>query len=395
MSFIYIAIIAWIYPKYAIFFYFAKINAFNSTIYYIKLSVERGLTLTLDAIIRIRNLRKVYRVGNEKVIALDNINLDIAKGEVCCILGTSGSGKSTLLNQLAGLEKPTSGCVYIGKNNISKFSENRLAGFRQKNIGFIFQSYNLLTALTAVENVSMPLMFRGVPKNKREKMAAFMLKQVGLGSRLSHRPSQMSGGQQQRVGIARAFVAKPKIVFADEPTGNLDTKTTIEVMELMVRMSRENNQTFILVTHDGELADYADRIVTLIDGKIVSDVHNISKIDRQKALENKLKTYEDDEMQTNEIIGENGESSAIDETSDNETLPINENGENSPIVTENDAQDENINTNVSVVNEDEKNINNQAINVASVQTASADNAEVSDDINKNTITDKEINPNEQ
>ena len=259
-------------------------------------------------IINVKNLRKVYKIGNERVVALNNINLEIKKGEVCCILGTSGSGKSTLLNQLAGLEKPTSGAVYIGKSNISKFSENRLAGFRQRNIGFVFQSYNLLSALTAVENVSLPLMFKGMSKKKREKLAAFMLKQVGLGGRLTHKPTQMSGGQQQRVGIARAFVAKPKIVFADEPTGNLDTKTTIEVMELMVRMSRENNQTFVLVTHDSELAEYADRIVTLIDGNIVSDEPNISKIDRDKAMENPLKTPELEENEEN--IEENTKKSA-------------------------------------------------------------------------------------
>lgn len=301
----------------------------------------------MDTIIRVKNLRKVYKVGNERVVALNNINLDITKGEVCCILGTSGSGKSTLLNQLAGLEKPSSGAVYIGKNNISKFSENRLAGFRQKNIGFVFQSYNLLSALTAVENVSLPLVFRGVSKVKREKMAAFMLKQVGLGGRLTHRPSQMSGGQQQRVGIARAFVAKPKIVFADEPTGNLDTKTTIEVMELMVRMTRENNQTFILVTHDGELAQYADRIVTLIDGSIVSDVPNVSKIDRAKAMEKILEAYDDDEKPQNEIVitheevnddadgddglivdGNNEVVVENKQSNENEQTPKNENAEN-------------------------------------------------------------------
>ena len=234
----------------------------------------------MESIIKVKDLRKVYNLGVEKVVALDNINLEIGRGQVCCILGTSGSGKSTLLNQLAGLEKPTRGAVYIGKNNISKFGEDRLAAFRQKNIGFIFQSYNLLSSYTALENVAMPLMFRGVPKRKRNTVAAQMLKEVGLGGRLTHRPSQMSGGQQQRVGIARAFVAKPKIIFADEPTGNLDTKTTIEVMAMMVRLCRENNQTLILVTHDSYLAQYADRIVTLIDGKIVSDMENVSIVDR-------------------------------------------------------------------------------------------------------------------
>lgn len=239
----------------------------------------------MDTIISVKGLRKVYSLGVEKVVALDCIDLEIKKGQVCCILGTSGSGKSTLLNQLAGLEKPTKGAVYIGKNNISKFGEDRLAAFRQRHIGFIFQSYNLMNAHTALENVAMPLMFRGIDKRRRNKAAAAMLKEVGLGERLHHRPNQMSGGQQQRVGIARAFVSKPNIIFADEPTGNLDTKTTIEVMEMMVRMCRRNNQTMILVTHDSYLAQYADRIVTLIDGHIVSDMENVSIVDRMTSEE--------------------------------------------------------------------------------------------------------------
>jgi len=227
-------------------------------------------------LITISNLRKVYKIGNEKVVALDNINTVIYQGEVCCILGTSGSGKSTLLNMLAGLEKPTKGSVHIGKYNISKLNENQLARFRQKYVGFVFQSYNLLPALTALENVSMPLMFKGMPRRKRNKLAEQMLKDVGLGKRIKHKPSQMSGGQQQRVGIARAFVGKPKIVFADEPTGNLDSKTTIEVMNIMIGFARRYNQTIVLVTHEPELAKYADRLLTIIDGNIVSDVENIS-----------------------------------------------------------------------------------------------------------------------
>lgn len=222
-------------------------------------------------IIAVKNLRKVYSLGKEKVVALDCINLEIPKGQICCILGTSGSGKSTFLNQLAGLEKPTRGGVYINGTNISKLSERQLAKFRQKHLGFIFQSYNLLPALTALENVSMPLMFRGVSKRKRDKRAKAMLDAVGLKGRVRHKPTQMSGGQQQRVGIARAFVTKPDLIFADEPTGNLDTKTTVEVMQLMVKMAHENNETLVLVTHDSELAQFTDRIVTLIDGNIVSD----------------------------------------------------------------------------------------------------------------------------
>ena len=232
-----------------------------------------------EPIIKVKDLRKVYRVGSETVIALDNINLEVMPGQVCCIVGTSGSGKSTLLNQLAGLEKPTRGAVAISGKNISRFSENRLAKFRQKNIGFIFQSYNLLPNITALENVSMPLIFRGIPKTKREKAAKKILAEVGLSGRMAHKPSQMSGGQQQRVGIARAFVANPKIIFADEPTGNLDSKTTIEVMRMMIRLVREHDQTLVLVTHDAELAKYADRIVTIHDGNIVRDEANESIAD--------------------------------------------------------------------------------------------------------------------
>ncbi len=222
-------------------------------------------------IIQVLGLRKIYNIGSEQVVALDSINLEIATGDVCCIVGTSGSGKSTLLNQLAGLEKPTKGQVLVAGKNISKLTENQLARFRQQNIGFVFQSYNLMPAITALENVSMPLVFRGMDKLRREKAAKRILKEVGLSNRINHKPSQMSGGQQQRVGIARAFVAKPKIIFADEPTGNLDTRTTVEVMQMMVRMCKENNQTLILVTHDTEIAQYADRVVTIRDGNIVED----------------------------------------------------------------------------------------------------------------------------
>lgn len=223
-----------------------------------------------SVIIHVENIRKVYTLGTEQVVALDDINLDIYRGEILCIFGTSGSGKSTLLNMLAGLEKPTRGCVMIGKTNISKLDENQLALFRQRHIGFVFQSYNLLNIMSSLENVALPLMFKGVNRKTRNKMAKKMLVEVGLKERMNHKPNQMSGGQQQRVGIARAFVGNPKIVFADEPTGNLDSKTTKEIMELMVRMNKEHNQTIILVSHDPEIASYADRIVHLIDGNITT-----------------------------------------------------------------------------------------------------------------------------
>lgn len=233
----------------------------------------------MSAIIRTVDLRKVYKIGTEKVVALDCINLEIEKGQVCCILGTSGSGKSTLLNQLAGLEKPTRGEVYIKDTKISNMSEKQLAHFRQRNIGFVFQSYNLLQGMSAVDNVAIPLTFRGMAKRKRIRLAKEMLTAVGLGKRMNHKPSEMSGGQQQRVGIARAFVAKPDVVFADEPTGNLDTRTTREVMDQFLSFAREKQITIVLVTHDQNLARYADRIVTIVDGFVVGDKLNQSLYD--------------------------------------------------------------------------------------------------------------------
>ena len=221
--------------------------------------------------IEVRNLRKEYVMGTERVIALDRINLDIARGQICCIYGESGSGKSTLLNQLAGMERPTRGGVRIGGIVVSRLDERELAEIRQKHIGFVFQSYNLLPGLNAVENVAMPLMFRGVPREEREARARAILRRVGLGKRLNHYPSQMSGGQQQRVGIARAFVTRPQVVFADEPTGNLDSKTKVDIMDMIRDFARENGQTIVLVTHDEHMAAYADRIVTLLDGRIVHD----------------------------------------------------------------------------------------------------------------------------
>lgn len=222
-------------------------------------------------IIEVKNLRKEYPVLDETVVALERVNLAIPQGQICCIYGESGSGKSTLLNQLAGMEKPTKGGVRIAGVPISRLDERQLAEFRQKHLGFVFQSYNLLPNLNAIENVAMPLMFRGVPKRKREMIARAMLKRVGLGKRMNHYPAQMSGGQQQRVGIARAFVTRPQVVFADEPTGNLDSKTKTEVMDMICSFARDSNQTIVLVTHDDNMAQYADRIVTLLDGRIIGD----------------------------------------------------------------------------------------------------------------------------
>lgn len=226
-------------------------------------------------IIEVHNLRKVYRMGNEKIVALNNINLEIEKGEICCLFGTSGSGKSTLLNMLAGLEKPTKGTIEIKKVHVEKLNETQLATFRQKYIGFVFQSYNLIPTLTAQENVALPLIFQGMNKKERDKRAKEMLEAVGLGKRLKHKPKEMSGGQQQRVSIARAFVNRPQILFADEPTGNLDTHTTLEVMDIITKIAKELNQTMIIVSHDPEIADYAHKVITIQDGDVLKIEKNI------------------------------------------------------------------------------------------------------------------------
>lgn len=224
-----------------------------------------------EAIIRTENLTKTFVLGTEKVTALNDVSISVEKGQICAVLGTSGSGKSTLLNMLAGLERPTSGSVYIGSHRIDKMTERELTLFRQKFTGFVFQSYNLIPSLTALENVAMPLMFKGVGKQEREARALEMLRLVGLENRKNHRPFEMSGGQQQRVGIARAFVSNPRVIFADEPTGNLDSETTKNVMQLVCGLVHENNSTMILVTHDNGVAEFADKIITIIDGKISNE----------------------------------------------------------------------------------------------------------------------------
>lgn len=227
--------------------------------------------MTDKIMVKVDKLTKEYPIGDEVVVALDNINLNIYEGEICCIFGPSGSGKSTLLNQMAGMEKPTRGDVFIKGMPISRLTEDELAAFRQDQIGFIFQSYNLIPTVNAVDNVAMPLMFKGIPKEERDIAAINILKKVGLGNRLGHFPNQMSGGQQQRTGIARAFVTHPAVVFADEPTGNLDTKTTAEIMDMITGFARKYKMTIILVTHNPELADLADRVVSLMDGKIIKN----------------------------------------------------------------------------------------------------------------------------
>lgn len=223
----------------------------------------------MEKVIAVKNLYKLYRVGDEIVRALDGVDFDIFKGEFCAIVGTSGSGKSTLLNMLAGLEKPTKGEVVISGEHIEKLNEEQLVKFRRENVGFIFQSFHLLGTMNAVENVALPLSFRKVPRSIRIKRAERMLELVNLKKHKRHFPNQMSGGQQQRVGVARALVVNPKIIFADEPTGNLDSHTSEEVMELMKRVVKEQKKTLVMVTHDSHLATYADRVFHISDGKIL------------------------------------------------------------------------------------------------------------------------------
>ena len=201
--------------------------------------------------------------------ALNGVDLTIYRGEFCAIVGTSGSGKSTMLNMLAGLEKPTKGEVIVAGEHLENMTENQLVRFRREKIGFIFQSFNLLGTMNAVENVALPLTFRGVDKKTREEKASKMLDLVGLSKHKKHRPNEMSGGQQQRVGVARALVLDPEIIFADEPTGNLDSHTSEDVLKLMRKVVQEKNQTLVMVTHDNHLAGFADRIFHIIDGKIV------------------------------------------------------------------------------------------------------------------------------
>lgn len=223
----------------------------------------------MKKVIEVKQLYKLYRVGDSIVRALNGVDFEIYEGEFCAIVGTSGSGKSTLLNMLAGLERPTKGEVIISDQHIEKLNEDQLVKFRRDHVGFIFQSFHLLGTMNATENVALPLSFQGVPKAVRMKKADQMLDLVNLKKHKKHYPSQMSGGQQQRVGVARALVVDPKIIFADEPTGNLDSHTSEEVMTLMQQVVHKQKKTLVMVTHDNHLASYADRIFHIIDGEIV------------------------------------------------------------------------------------------------------------------------------
>ena len=227
----------------------------------------------MGALIHIENMKKIYNPGENEVRALDGIDLDIEKGDLVAIVGHSGSGKSTLMNMLGCLDTPTSGKYVLDGQDVASMTDNQLADVRNKEIGFIFQGFNLISNLDAVGKVELPLVDRGVSKNERKQLAMEALKSVGLEDRMKHKPNEVSGGQQQRVAVARAVAAKPPIILADEPTGNLDTKSTQEIMEILKELHR-SGRTVIIITHDEEIASQAHRVIRILDGRIEEDYCN-------------------------------------------------------------------------------------------------------------------------
>lgn len=227
----------------------------------------------MEELIEIRDICKIYNPGENEVRALDHVNLTIDRNEFVAIIGQSGSGKSTLMNMLGCLDVPTSGTYILNGQDVSHLSDDELSDIRNKEIGFIFQGFNLIPGLTALENVELPLIYRGVSKKERLRLSEIALQKVGLANRMDHRPSEMSGGQQQRVAIARAIAQAPPVILADEPTGNLDSASTQEIMEILKGLHKEN-RTVILITHDNEIAARAKRIIRIMDGKIVADIVN-------------------------------------------------------------------------------------------------------------------------
>ena len=226
-----------------------------------------------DTLIKVEDLCKIYNPGESEVRALDHVNLEIKTGEFVAIIGQSGSGKSTFMNMLGCLDVPTSGKYYLNGTDVSTMKDNDLSVVRNREIGFIFQGFNLIANLNAIENVELPLIYRGIDRKTRHKLAIESLKMVGLEKRMQHKPSEMSGGQQQRVAIARAIAAKPPVILADEPTGNLDSASSREILGILKQM-HQSGKTVILITHDNGIADQARRVVRIMDGKIESDTIN-------------------------------------------------------------------------------------------------------------------------
>lgn len=224
-------------------------------------------------IIKIEDLKKIYNLGTQQVRALDGVSISIYKNEYVAIMGPSGSGKSTLMNILGCLDTPSSGVYILNGTDVSKMDDSHLAEVRNKEIGFVFQSFNLLPRYSSLENVALPLIYSGIPRSIREERATQALTNVGLSDRMEHKPSELSGGQRQRVAIARALVNTPSIILADEPTGNLDTKTSIDIMKLFEHIYNNGN-TVIVVTHEEDIARHARRIIRLRDGKVESDIIN-------------------------------------------------------------------------------------------------------------------------
>lgn len=227
----------------------------------------------MSALVEIQDISKIYNPGENEVRALDHISLTIQKGEFVAIIGQSGSGKSTLMNMIGCLDVPTEGTYILNGQNVSKLSDNELSDIRNQEIGFIFQGFNLIANLTAQENVELPLIYRGVPKKERHELSVAALKKVGLAHRMDHRPSEMSGGQQQRVAIARAIAQAPPVILADEPTGNLDSASSMEILDILKQLYAEN-RTVILITHDNDIAKQAKRVIRIKDGKIERDYEN-------------------------------------------------------------------------------------------------------------------------
>ncbi|MCI9140350.1 ABC transporter ATP-binding protein [bacterium 1XD42-8] len=242
----------------------------------------------MGSLVDIKNIHKIYNPGENEVRALDGVSLKIERGEYVAIIGQSGSGKSTLMNMLGCLDVPSSGSYFLNGQDVSHMTDNELSDIRNKEIGFIFQGFNLIPGLTALENVELPLVYRGIAKRAREKLSTVALEKVGLAHRMDHKPSEMSGGQQQRVAIARAIAQAPPIILADEPTGNLDSKSTVEIMRILEGL-HEEGRTVILITHDNEIAAKAKRVIRIRDGRVEEDYYNkdrekghVDEVDKKK-----------------------------------------------------------------------------------------------------------------